>query len=334
MLPTQRMYTTMAKSPAGSSPPSSKSPIQNGYQLRAIEIPPVDDWTPDVDYHDTAKVNGMDFPMTVRSSRFADLRDVTGMDPLQVPLWKLLYQGIHSSWLRKLAHGREVYVHPFDSIGMTVFIAELSNQLRSRNIDVDRLGAYRSRQAGTNLPTKEATQALARDVAQHLQSMLPAYHVPDASSQQRILELEAELAKARGQQRPTDDTTGAPSTETKPIQAALQGKQPAPPAFDPSSLLVAHGQPMDLFTTNPPDSLSEASYKKWLKTLNLTPVQIETLNKNIEKTLKWWKNQPEEAVKTVHRVFVSMGIEATKIKPGTVHDVVLKIMIAALMFAS
>ena len=324
----------MAKSPAGSSPPSSKSPIKNGYQLRAIEIPPVDDWTPDVDYHDTAKVNGMDFPMTVRSSRFADLRDVTGMDPLQVPLWKLLYQGIHSSWLRKLAHGREVYVHPFDSIGMTVFIAELSNQLKSRNIDVDRLGAYRSRQAGTNLPTKDATQALARDVAQHLQSMLPAYHVPDASSQQRILELEAELAKARGQQRPTDDTTAAPSTETKPIQAALQGKQPAPPAFDPSSLLVAHGQPMDLFTTNPPDSLSEASYKKWLKTLNLTPVQIETLNKNIEKTLKWWKNQPEEAVKTVHRVFVSMGIEATKIKPGTVHDVVLKIMIAALMFAS
>ena len=162
------MYTTTPKSSAGASPPLAKFQANGGYKLRAIEIPPVDDWTPDVDYHDATKVSGMDFPMTIRSSRFADLRDVTGMDPLQVPLWKLLYQGLHSTWLRKLAHGREVYIHPFDSIGMTVFVAELSNQLKSRNIDVDRLGAHRSRKAGSNLPTKEATQALARDIAQHL----------------------------------------------------------------------------------------------------------------------------------------------------------------------
>ena len=73
---------------------------QDRLPVRAIEIPPVDDWTPD-----TNKVNGLDLPMTVRSSRFADIRDVTGMDPLQVPLWKQSPQCVDSqtcSWPRSL----------------------------------------------------------------------------------------------------------------------------------------------------------------------------------------------------------------------------------------
>ena len=329
----------MAKSPTTPSPSLTRSLAKTGYQLRAIEIPPVDDWTPDVDYHDTNKVNGLDLPMTVRSSRFADLRDVTGMDPLQVPLWKLLYQNLHSSWIRKLAHGREIYVVPFDTIGMTVFFAELSHQLKSRNIDIDRLSAYRSRQAGTNLPTKEATQALAREVAQHLQSLLPTYQTPDTSSQQRILELEAELAKVKGnhQSADKDDKSSSatpPPSGSIPIRDALQGRTPATPAFDPASLLVAPGTPFDLLLDNPPDTLTDVSYKKWLKNLQLTSTQMDTLNKNIEKTMKWWKDQPEQAVRTIHRVFVAMGIEATKVKPGTVHEVVLKIMTVAMTCAS
>ena len=323
------------KSPAGASPPLARSPINTGYKARHIEIPPVDDWTPDVDYHDTTKVNGMDFPMTVRSSRFADLRDITGMDPLQVPLWKLFYQGLHNTWLRKLAHGREVYILPFDSIGMTVFVAELSNQLKSRNIDVDRLSSFRSRQAGTNLPTKEATQALAKDVAQHIQSLLPTYNVPDASSQQRILELEAELAKVQRQQgSPNDPTASTPPSASTPIQAALHGKPAAPPNFDPSSLLVIPGTPMDLLLNTPPDTLTDTSYKKWIKSLSLTQVQSETLTKNIEKTLKWWKDQPDTALSTIQRVLVAMGMDPTKIKPGTVHEVILKVMTAAMTCAS
>ena len=222
---------------------------------------------------------------------------------------------------------------------MTVFVAELSHQLKSRNIDIDRLSAYRSRQAGTNLPTKEATQALARDVAQHLQSLLPSYQTPDTSSQQRILELEAEIAKMKGTTHPAEkddkssSTTPTPSG-TKPIQEALQGRTPAASVFDPASLLVTPGAPCHLLTYNPPDTLSDVAYKKWLKSLQLTPAQMETLNKNIEKTMKWWKEQPETAVPTIHRVFVGMGFEATKVKPGTVHEVVLKIMTVVMTCAS
>ena len=47
------------------------------------------------------------------------------MDPLQVPLWKCLHQGLHNTWLRRIAYGRETFVLPFDNSGTTVFIAEL-----------------------------------------------------------------------------------------------------------------------------------------------------------------------------------------------------------------
>ena len=59
-----------------------------------------------------------------------------------------------------------------------------------------------------------------------------------------------------------------------------------------------------------------------------------TLNKNLDKTMKWWKDQLEKAIRTIHRVFVGMGIEATKVKPGTVHEVVLKLMTVAMTCAS
>lgn len=65
-----------------------------------------------------------------------------------------LYQGLHNNWIRQIAHGCETYVIPFDNICTTVFVAELVSQLRSRNIDLDRLAAYRSRNQGTNLSRK------------------------------------------------------------------------------------------------------------------------------------------------------------------------------------
>ena len=86
-------------------------------------------------FHDTGKANGIDFPSTVRSSKFSQFKDIEGMDPLQIPLWKFLYQGLNNTWLRRIAHGRDVYILPFDNIGTTVFFAELAQQLRSRNLD-------------------------------------------------------------------------------------------------------------------------------------------------------------------------------------------------------
>ena len=123
---------------------------------------------PDVDFHDIGKVNGIDFPATtVRSSKFSQHKDIEGMDPLQIPLWKFLYhQGLNNTWLRRIAHGRDVFVLPFDNIGTTVFIAELVQQLKARNLDMDRLAAFRSKQQGVYLQQKEATQHMAKELAQ------------------------------------------------------------------------------------------------------------------------------------------------------------------------
>ena len=150
------------------------------------------------------------------------------------------------------------------------------------------------------------------------------------------MELEAELAKAKSKSATEgkEDKSTPTGSGSKPIQEALQGRPPTTPAFDPCSLLVAPGAPRHLLTYNPPESLSETNYKKWFKGLQLTPVQLETLNKNFEKTMAWWKEQPEDAIKTIHRVIVAMSIEVTKSKPGTVHDVILKIMVIASTCAS
>ena len=137
---------------------------------------------------------------TVRSSKFSQYKDIEGMDPLQIPLWKFLYQGWNNTWLRRIAHGRDVFVLPFDNIGTTVFVAELVQQLKARNLDLNRLAAFRTRQQGTQLQQKEATQYMAKEIAQLMQSWLPTPTAPDPTSQQRILDLEAQLAALKGQQ--------------------------------------------------------------------------------------------------------------------------------------
>ena len=104
------------------------------------------------------------------------------MDPVQVPLWKFLYQGLHNTWLRRIAYGRETFVFPFDNIGTTVFIAELVSQLRTRNVDLDKLAAFKPRAAGQFVNQKEATQNMAKELAQLMQSWLPSQPSADNES--------------------------------------------------------------------------------------------------------------------------------------------------------
>ena len=106
---------------------------------------------------------------------------------------------------------------------------------------------------------------MAKEVAQIMQSWLPAPTAPDPSSQQRILDLEAQLAiTLKGQQSSDAPTTGsAPtgSTTTAPIVQALHGQQPSAPTFSPQSLLTMLGSPHPWFEANPIPSLTDTAYK-------------------------------------------------------------------------
>ena len=133
---------------------------------------------------------------------------------------------------------------------------------------------------------------MAKEVAQLLQSWLPSQPTADNASQQRILELEAELAtmKFENTQNPptAPDTPGQAST---PIARALQGQPSASTSFDPSSLLVSPGSVNQWLVDNQPSSLTETQYKKWLKDLKLPQHKLDTLEKQLEKVTAWWQNQ-------------------------------------------
>ena len=323
------------RSPRPMSSPMGSSPIHEGYTCRPIEIPPVEHWKPDVDFHDTNKVNGLDFPSKIRQSRFSSYKDIEGMDPLQVPLWKFLYQGLHNTWLRRIAYGRETFVLPFDNIGTTVFIAELVSQLRTRNVDLGKLATYKSRSAGQFVNQKDATQTMAKEVAQLLQSWLPAQPSADTASQQRILELEAELAKIKSDNSSQpSNTPEVPVTASTPIGRALQGQSSASTSFDPSTLLVSPGSVNPWLVDNQPSSLTETQYKKWLKDLKPPPHKQETLEKQLEKVMEWWQNQQDDAAKTIQRASVAMGIDPCKHKNASTDEIVLKVMTVAMLMHS
>ena len=93
---------------------------------------------------------------------------------------------------------------PLTTLERQSFVAELVQQLKSRNVDLDRLAAYHSRQQGHHLQQKDATQAMAREVSQLMQSWLPTAAAPDPTSQQRILDLEAQLAELKSQTSQAD----------------------------------------------------------------------------------------------------------------------------------
>ena len=84
MTPQPQRSTTTSPQSHSSTPPPSMSQIQKGYPVRICEIPAMPHWKQDADFHDTGKANGIDFPSTVRSSKFTQFKDIEGMDPLQI----------------------------------------------------------------------------------------------------------------------------------------------------------------------------------------------------------------------------------------------------------
>jgi hypothetical protein len=225
-------------------------------------------------------------------------------------------------------------VLPFDYIGTTVFIAELVAQLRTRNVDLDKLAAYKSRASGHNVTQKEATQYMAKEVAQLMQSCLPTQPVADTASQQRILELEAELVKVKSSNHTSPTAAESPGTLSTPIGRALQGQQAASTSFDPSCLLVSPGSVDPWLVDNQPTSLTETQHKKWLKDLILPPHKLETLEKQLEKVTSWWNSQPDESAKTIQRASVAMGIDPCKHKNAATDEIVLKVMTVAMLMHS
>jgi len=293
----------------------------------------------DRDHYDNQKINGLTFPRVIRSSSFTQKLDVEGCDPLSLPVAALLYQQANSHWLRKLAHGRELYLVPTGDIAAVVFATELLSQLRNRGIDLDRVSQTRARQDGKTLDKISNTKYAAQLFAEHIQGWLPT-RPTDPDSQHEITNLRNQLAELH--QRLGDDNADistpprngqpSPASQSTPIQRALLGNStaPSPPTFDPSCLLTVPTTSNSWLADNMRTSLADRPFAKCLKELPLSDVQRTVLTTSIAKTDTWWGRQPVEAIETVHRVAVMMGIPVTMLNKNFNASNLIKVLTAAI----
>ena len=123
--------------PRHSGTPFSKSPggqtTTDESRTYGFDLNP--HWQEDQDHYDNQKINGLTFPRSIRPSAFTQKLDIEGCDPLKLPVAALLYQQANNFWLRKLAHGRELYLIPTGDIAAVVFMTELLTQLRNKGVD-------------------------------------------------------------------------------------------------------------------------------------------------------------------------------------------------------
>ena len=202
-------------------------------------------WQPDRDHNDNQKINGLTLPRAIRQSAFTQKLDIEGCDPLSLPGAALLYQQANNHWLRKLAHGRELYLIPTGDIAVVVFATELLTQLRNRGIDLDRVSQTRARQDGKMLDkTSNTKHAILRNISKVGCQPGPRTRIPNMRSPISAITW-LNFVNAWGDDS-TDASTpprpGQPSStsQSTPIQRALMNNStaPAPPTFDPSCLLT------------------------------------------------------------------------------------------------
>ena len=299
-------------------------------------------WQEDKDHYDNQKINGLTFPRSIRQSAFTQKLDIEGCDPLQLPVAALLDQQANNFWLRKLAHGRELYLIPTGDIAAVVFMTELLTQLRNKGVDLDKVSHSRARQDGKLLDKTNNNKYAAQQIADLIHSWVPT-HTADPETQHELTQLRSQLAQLRQRigedtgETSTPATTGpsASSPAPTPIQQALLRNSnnpapPAPPGFDPSSLLVGTTTLNPWLAQHMPSTLAVRAFNKWLKELPLSEPKRKVLTDNIAKTEEWWAHQPSEAIETVERVAVMMGIPVSLL--GKNYDALnlLRVMTAAI----
>ena len=161
------------------------------------------------------------------------------------------------------------------------------------------------------------TKYAAQQIAEQIQGWLPA-RATDPHSQHEITQLRNQLAELR--QRAGEDVNdnatpprpgqSSSSPAANPIQRALmnQSNTPAPLAFEPACLLTLPPTTNLWLVDNMPSTLAVRAFGTWLKDLPINDAQRAVLTTNITKTEAWWGRQPAEALDTVQRVAVMMGI--------------------------
>ena len=99
---------------------------------------------------------------------------------------------------------------------------------------------------------------------------------------------------------------------------------PSPhPSFDPACLLTIPRLSNTWLTDNVPTGLADRTFAKRLK-------DIPVLVSNIAKADTWWANQPADAVETIQKVAVMMGIPVCLLQKNFNASNLIKVLTVAI----
>lgn len=76
--------------------------------------------------------------------------------------------------------------------------------------------------------------------------------------------------------------------------------------------------------------MAKNTVEKWIKSLDITPVQRSTLTTNLKKVFAWWNEQGEEAIQQLQKIAVMTGVPATMIGSNVNMDSILRVLTAAI----
>ena len=170
----------------------------------------------------------------------------------------------------------------------------------------------RARQDGKTMDKASNTKHIAQVIAQQTQGWLPI-RPTDPDSQHEITQLRQQLAELRQRlgkpaegSTPTRTGQQSSSSQMPAIQRSLQGAAapPAPPSFDPASLLTIPGQSNSWLTDNlpkTPKGFANRTYSNWLNQLGPSQAQENTVQVNLVKKETWWPQLLELSIPSRRR---------------------------------
>ena len=134
-------------SPATSQPSTAATPHPTQPKTRAKEIlrdifsQPDNDlpehWDTTDTLYDQNQYGGLQMPRTVPATASARKNGTSGMDPLDIKVWQVAFEGKHNYMLRQLANGRWTQFQGHKSLPDAIFHMKLSTFIRNRGIRVE-----------------------------------------------------------------------------------------------------------------------------------------------------------------------------------------------------
>ena len=222
----------------------------------SFTTPPLpNDFVPSEHYHDCKVVYGYDLPKAVKATTYIQKLGIAGCPIETVPLLAIVRHSWSSYWLRYLCHGHEIFPVFTKHISQAMLATELFSRLNHNKIDLDTVALAHCQGAIPPIPNptkKQALAALADEFYEYMSGLIhetPSQHTTstDQQSNQRILQLEQQLATTQAQLAAASGNQDTPTTPTKkrppPSPSPTISSTPPPnPGSKTAALPVAPSQ--------------------------------------------------------------------------------------------